>query len=754
MKFSGRTITTSDEIEEAEREANNEDESFEVLDIVNARIRGFTEEELPKMESFSERGGADALAQGGPLSTSPKEEAKEQESKKIEARVQGTPEDKMFLVGVLTERQEAESPLRQAMNVAASTDDFDLEDPPSPPPIILMRHDEVASRNSGVPGAYYVALGLELPVSATMYPMLAAHPVAEIENHSNLQYEVVQEGSLGNSDLAVANPVDDTIPQDLPQAQEFELQESTRDPNDKKYKIILLLGAIALVAVMIVIVYILVHGKKDDSVAPMTAVPTGTPSAAPSLSLEGTIKALLELETPSALEDLESPQFRAFEWLLEDPNLPFYSDARARQKFALASLYYATGGETWLDNTSWLNHSIHECEWYNAPNFALKDTMELIYPGYMSGFFPPSEPPPARCNEAGMYQNLWLDRNYLVGYLPEALYMLTTLETMSLGWNQLDGVLSGRLGQLTDLAGLVIYDQPTDGNIPSEIGLLTTLRGLVFTNSNHQGLLPSELWQLTNLEQLILMDHMHMQGTISTEVGMLSKLKWFVLDNNDISGTIPTELGQIEPLEWILLGRTRISGSIPSELGFYPNKHNLHLLGNDLVGTIPSELGLLSSHIRISFWNNHITGTVPSELGLLKNLEAGLDLARNLLTGVIPTELGLLTGLHDLLLEQNQLSGQIPSEFGELSSLRIISLVNNSLSGSVPVELSSLQQTLHSLLLEGNAMLTGTIPESLCHVNGTCVILTGFPHSCSGRMGVFFGCTDLLCGCDCSCGGA
>ncbi|CAB9499052.1 Leucine Rich Repeat [Seminavis robusta] len=756
MKSPIARATASDEIAtESIRETNNEEESFDVLDIVNARIRGFTEEELQKMESFSERGGEETLAQGGPpvASTTLKEEAKKRENKKDKVQVPGTPEDNVFLLKVLTERQEAESPLRQSMNAAASREDFDLEDLHDLPRTSLTRDEEVARRTSNIPGAYSVARGFELPTTAAMYGTLAGHPVAENETHSNFMSEVVaQEHSLGNnSGLAVANPVDETFPQDLPQAQEFESQESTRDPNDKIYKTPFPLGVIALVAVMIVIVVVMVPRWKDDQVAPMTAVPTSTPSAAPTMSLEGTIKVLLEEETLSALADPESPQFRAFEWLFEDPNLPSYSDARLRQKFALASLYYATSGETWLDNTNWLDHSIHDCEWYNAPDFAQKAMMDSIYQGYMSEFSPSTEPPPPRCNEDGMYQHLWLDKNDLVGILPEELYMLTSLQTLSLGYNQLEGSLGSHIGQLADLEGMAIFDQPP-GGIPSEIGLLTKLRGLLLTNSNHQGPLPAELWQLRNLEQLVLTDHAQMRGTISTEVGMLSKLNWFVIDNSDISGTLPTELGQIEPLEWIVLGRARLSGYIPSELGSHPNKQHLHLDRNDLVGTMPSELGLLSSLFRLSFWDNHITGTVPSELGLLKNLEHALDLGRNLLTGVIPTELGMLADLHDLLLDHNHLSGQIPSEFGELASLRITKLANNSLSGSVPVELSSLQQTLHSLLLDGNPMLTGSFPESLCHVNGTCVVPVGYAHSCDGPMGVFFGCTDLLCGCDCSCG--
>ncbi|CAB9499026.1 Leucine Rich Repeat [Seminavis robusta] len=656
--------------------AHDKEEQFDVLlDVVAARIAVSRDEAaLQKMEA-----GERAVNTIAAIDQISKEEKKtgnrndavtvstekitREDPRDFKVQVQGTPEDNVFLLKVLRERQEAESPLRQAMNVAASTDDFDLHRNTNPtdkaealPRTSLARHQEVARRTRA--GAYSVAPGFELPTTAATYIALAGvgHSVTGSETHSNLPSDVVQqERPLGNSVLAVANPVDEIIPHDLPQAQEFESQESTGEQETKRYKAGLLLVAIAVLAIITILVTLLVPSKKDDKESSTVTLPSSTPSVAPSMSPEGTIKALLEDDTLLALEDPESPQFRAFEWLLEDPNLHSHSDARIKQKFALGSLYYATSGDTWMDNTSWLSHSIHECAWYNAPEFAQKTLMDSIYQGYMSWFAPSTEPPPTHCSEDGLYHNLWLDNNNLVGSLPEELYFLTSLQTLSLGYNQLDGSLGSLIGQLADLEGLVIFNQPP-GGIPSEIGLLSKLRGLLLTNSNHQGVLPSELWQLTNLEYWVLMDHEHMQGTISTGVGMLSKLKWFVLDTSGISGTIPTELGQIEPLEWIVLGRNRLSGSIPSELGFHPNKEHIHLNSNDLVGTIPSELGLLSSPYRLSFFDNHITGTVPSELGLLKDLEHALDLARNLLTGVIPTELGLLTSLHDLLLDHNQLS--------------------------------------------------------------------------------------------------
>ena len=52
-------------------------------------------------------------------------------------------------------------------------------------------------------------------------------------------------------------------------------------------------------------------------------------------------------------------QSKAIDWLLEDElNLPFYSDQRIRQKFALATLYYATNGDQWTQNGKFLGGGI------------------------------------------------------------------------------------------------------------------------------------------------------------------------------------------------------------------------------------------------------------------------------------------------------------------------------------------------------------------------------------------------------------
>ncbi|CAB9529979.1 Leucine Rich Repeat [Seminavis robusta] len=572
-------------------------------------------------------------------------------------------------------------------------------------------------------------------------------------------------------DLAVANLIEghSQFLAALPQAEEFDQladQERKKEKQEKRSKTYAFLGCILLLVIVGILVAVLVPSTRETSAAVETTAtapstiqssPTTSPSAAPSLSLEETIKALFEQDTLHALQDPESPQSRAFEWLLEDAqNIPSYTtDHRIKQKFALATLYYATNGHNWVRNDKWLNHSVNECLWYMAPDFAMKSIMGTVYPGYLSEFFPDQTQPPKTCNSQGIYQNLWLDRNSLAGYLPEELYMMTSLQTISMGFNHLEGSLSSRLGKLTQLEGLVIFNPPSEGNIPSELGLLSnTLRGIGLAGSNHQGPIPSELWQLTKLETFALMDHPHMQGTIPSEIGLFADLKWIILDYNDFSGTIPTELGQLEKLQWVVLKHSRITGTIPSSLARINNKLTINLSSNNLVGTLPSELGLLTKlSFDIQVENNRLTGTIPSELGLLTNLGTVLDLHTNLFTGTIPTELGQLSGAHELYFQNSQLTGPIPSEFGLLTRLGQLKLANNSLSSTIPQELSDLQPSLHTITLNANPMLTGTVPDAICRINGTCVVIPMLTDpSCSGPFGAFFDCgADGLCGCDCPC---
>ena len=162
----------------------------------------------------------------------------------------------------------------------------------------------------------------------------------------------------------------------------------------------------------------------------------------------------------------------------------------------------------------------------------------LLYPGLLEGFFPTMDPTPTTCNEDGLFQHLWLDQNNLDGKLPEELYMLTFLRSLSFGANRLQGTISSLVGQLTALEGLVIKKLENAGRIPTEMGLLTNLRALVLDNNDHQGYFPTELWQLTNLETIYLGRNPKLKGMIPYQINTTSNLRWLGIGFNGFSGEL------------------------------------------------------------------------------------------------------------------------------------------------------------------------------------------------------------------------
>ncbi|CAB9518092.1 Leucine Rich Repeat [Seminavis robusta] len=600
-----------------------------------------------------------------------------------------------------------------------------------------------------------------------------AESTEEEEDTLGVSEEVVEDDveasrPVGGDDmthgLAVANLVEeDSTPFDLQHAQDFDLEASQkRGEATKQFKTNLFLGILLLIAIVIILMAVLVPSKGsadtnlDDmapTASPTTAPPSRSPSQAPT-SIEDRVSSLLHDETIHAITaDPSSPQGRGYQWLMEDTiNIPLLSDERIKQRFALATLYFATSGDNWLANNNWLNHSVHECDWFNKPSFAMKDLLGHFYPGYLDEMFPPTEPAPTTCDEDGLYQHLWLDQNNLLGTLPIELYSLTSLQSLSVILNGLKGAVPSELGLLTSLEGLAINNIENAGTVPTEIGLLTKMRAIGLGDNNHQGSLPTEFWQLTNLETLITSRNAQLGGTIPTEITALSKLRWLVMDECDLSGTIPTELGQLKHLDWIAFYGNRLSGTLPSALGQLPELKFFTVEKNNLRGEVPSEVGLLTDLVWLSLGDNSFSGQIPSEFGLLTNLALALHFYNNSqMSGTIPTQIGLLSSLHELTLHNAQFSGQIPSELGLLSSVGALSFGNNSLSGTIPEELAARQKSLYAMMVTDNPSLSGTIPEALCTLSGACI--PSVVNPCEGtHHGMYFDCTNVLCGCSCPCG--
>ena len=101
-----------------------------------------------------------------------------------------------------------------------------------------------------------------------------------------------------------------------------------------------------------------------------------------------------------SLKDHSSPQHAAYGWLLQDTkqNLNLPND-RILQRYALATLYYSTNGDSWSVSNNWLS-SQNECTWYTS------------FVGYV-------------CDSENHYMELDLQGNNLKGSLPMEILMLS-----------------------------------------------------------------------------------------------------------------------------------------------------------------------------------------------------------------------------------------------------------------------------------------------------------------------------------------
>ena len=274
-----------------------------------------------------------------------------------------------------------------------------------------------------------------------------------------------------------------------------------------------------------------------------------------------------------ALNNSQSPQFRAYSWLLDNSDLNEYSEKQLLQRYSLATLYYATSGDQWLANTFWLSN-FKECYWFGRTGSK------------------------KRCNKKGEVIHLELDLNNLKGSLPPELGLLSSsLESIS---------LSG--GPNSDLVG----------TLPSELGHLTRLKVLNVRNNDLSGTIPFEIENLKRLEKIDLSQN-RFRGEIPTQIGALSNLRVLDVSLNYLSGNLPTELGRLKRCQTMSLEDNTLVSTIPTEIG---KLRELELLkaGFNEFDLLPTELGALKSVDFISFQNCGIAGTIPTELGNLRKL--------------------------------------------------------------------------------------------------------------------------------------
>lgn len=443
-----------------------------------------------------------------------------------------------------------------------------------------------------VPGVD-VRVGVGIPAGAIM----AIHTGLVATGSSTGRHTRTTDNDNGLAEAVPVQNDEESLTNNTPRAQQVDLDQvaANRRKKQRKEKLTfagyLLLGITIVVAVVVAVVLVANDGNDNERQSLPNATSEMPPPPAPAPAPY--IVELPAYTWQAMREDPESPQAKAFTWLQADPSLANYTDARRQQRMALVTFYHATGGNQWADNNDWLSYDVHECLWWHREAaFAAKDIVSGLYPTYLKEF----DPSPVRCDANGLYNNLWLDSNNLIGSLPAELALLSTLKTASLVFNHgLQGTIPSEYGLLTALEGLYFYGIMDAGRPPSEIGLLTNLQVLNLGNQ-HTGLIPSEIWHLTGLSHFHLAGHeglSQLSGTIPTEIGLMTKL--ISLQCPKFQGTLPTSMGLLTRLEWIEIRRMHLTGTVPSEIGLWSNAEHFSLHGNALTGTIPTEIGLLTN---------------------------------------------------------------------------------------------------------------------------------------------------------------
>ncbi|CAB9512291.1 expressed unknown protein [Seminavis robusta] len=609
------------------------------------------------------------------------------------------------------------------------------------------------------PGAYMGTPGEGLRRTNTLRFSLLGAPAPNTDDKEELQIDQGETESMpqvlpnnsndvrNDQQLAVANLVvedhEDFEHQMRPSASPVDLQLVEERQQKKRQQVqvfILFLVMLCIVAVITVGTVAGTRKGKDPvtTIRSQTATPTAfgsmQPSGVPSSAPTGILDFIMEDLPNYTLESLQTfgtPQWRAWDWLLDHQNITQLPEWRKMQLFALATFYYSLEGENWFEpiREKWMDDFVDECLWFSSGFSYFENGVYAEYPPSYATL---------PCNHLGEYTSLWVEDLSLSGLapvVPPEITLLTSLSQIGLGKNKIsssiDIMLPSEIYKMTALTSLSFAGNRLSGRIPTELGLLTALALRMLDNNDHlSGQIPSELGLLTALTRLRL-HYNRLSGWIPSELASMSHLIDLRLQWNQLTGRIPTELGRLTSLEWLFLATNELTGQLATELALLRSLNILWLDTNPLTGQIATQFGTMVNLTVFSASTNLLTGPIPSEFGLLTLKEFWLEVNEftgeipneiwsmasldklyfrmNSLTGSLPSQIGLLTSLLELDLSTNRFTGTIPNEVGSMTSLQKLYLYNNSLTGTLPLQLNESM----GLRLEGN-QFSGDVPEHLC----------------------------------------
>ncbi|ONI01816.1 hypothetical protein PRUPE_6G160900, partial [Prunus persica] len=272
------------------------------------------------------------------------------------------------------------------------------------------------------------------------------------------------------------------------------------------------------------------------------------------------------------------------------------------------------------------------------------------------------------CSTSSLY--LYLFNCSMKGNIPIGIGNISSLVTLSLGYNELSG------------------------SIPTSLGRLQNLQALGFIDNKLRGYIPYQLCQLDNLAYLDLSSN-QLYGSITSCLGNLTaSLRYLSLGSNSLSSTIPSTFWRLAYILSVNLSSNYLIGHLSQDIGNLKVVIEVDLSNNNLSGILPSTIGGLQGLVNLSLANNNLEGPIPSSFDGLLSLQL-LDLSRNNLSGVIPKSLEALSLLKYMDMSFNRLQGEIPTggPFQNFSAQSFVS--NKALCGAARLQVSPYKNGTH-----------------------------------------------------------
>lgn len=453
----------------------------------------------------------------------------------------------------------------------------------------------------------------------------------------------------------------------------MERQEGLRCINTRAKKAtVCSCSLVVLTAIIVAVTIPLVsrEGGTEPQLSQDSLTWTTQPPVQNLVSYEATKEFLETVSSKGALEDASSPQHQALSWVSAE------ADATGRledeegkrelvQRYALATVYFATGGPTsWLSSHDFLSGK-HVCDWnqvvprYEPHNWTSK------------GAFCTSEP--------FVVDVLKLALNNLTGSLPDEIGLLSGLQNVTMYLNKLRGTIPSALGRLQELKYLSFSGNLLTGSIPGEISQARQLASFFLAQNKLSSSIPPLLGTLEHLTSFSLQENA-LSGSLSFPDSSFQKLQYFSVKENHISGSADV-LFSFKDINVMDCSFNKLTGTLPSDGGRTSKLRSLDLANNSLHGSIPESIDKWPLEY-LQLVGNSFTSSLPSNLGQLTNLTI-LGLSRNKFEGALPSAIGNLVRLTVLTLNDNELTGFVPPSFAKLTSLDMFLLENNNIRGNI-----------------------------------------------------------------------